>query len=82
MSNHVGHRLVGYSRVSERVADEHAVPGNLMRLAKELAHVPATDPDAAMVYPLDAGAARDLAGALGAAADTTKNEYFLEGFAA
>lgn len=77
----IGHRLVGYSRATERVADEHDIPGNLMNWAKGLAHVPADDPEAAMCYPLDNRAARDLAGAVGAAADTAKNEYFLEGFA-
>jgi len=80
MSN-VGHRLVGYDRTTDRVADEHDIPDNLMRWAKALAQVPADDPEAAMCYPLNNAAARDLAGAIGAAADP-KNEYFLEGFAA
>jgi hypothetical protein len=81
MSN-VGHRLVGYNRATERVADEHDIPDTLMRWAKRLAHVPAADPEATMCYPLNNAAARDLAGAIGAATDTSKNEYFLEGFAA
>jgi hypothetical protein len=81
MSN-IGHRLVGYDRVSERVADEHDIPVSLMTLAKRLAHIPAQDPEAAMCYPLEAMAVRELAAALGAATDTAKNDYFLEGFAA
>jgi hypothetical protein len=80
MSN-VGHRLVGYDRITERVADEHDIPDNLMTWAKGLAHVPADDPEAAMCYPLETTAARHLSGAVGGAANTDKNDYFLEGFA-
>lgn len=82
MSSHnIGHRLVGYDRATDRVADEHNIPANLMYWAKKLAQVPADDPEAAMCYPLDFASARDLAYELGASTDQ-KNAYFLEGFAA
>jgi hypothetical protein len=81
MKSNVGHRLVGYDRVTDRVADEHDIPANLMPWARGLAHVPEDDPETAMCYPLEADDARRVAGAVGAAADTSKNDYFLEGFA-
>lgn len=76
------HRLVGYDRATERVADEYAVSDSLLPQAKSLAHVPADDPDAAMCYPLTPAAARDLAGTMMARIDTDRRDYFLEGFAA
>ena len=79
--SHIGHRLVGYDRTTERVADEHDIPASLMRWAKKLAQAPADGPEAAMCYLLPESAACDLAGAIGASTDP-KNEYFLEGFAA
>ena len=75
----ITHSLVGYDRRSERVADEFDVPDAVLPRAKELARVPADDPDAIMCYPLDASGARDLADILKARIDPERRDYFLEG---
>jgi hypothetical protein len=77
----ISHSLVGYDRLSERVLEEFDVPDAVLPRAKELAHVPAEDPDAVMCYRLDASGARHLAGLLKARIDTDQRDYFLEGFA-
>ena len=77
----VTHSLVGYDRLSERMAEEFDVPDAILPRAKELAGVPANDPDAIMCYPLDASGAHDLADLLKARIDTERRDYFLEGVA-
>jgi hypothetical protein len=77
----ITHSLVGYDRISDRVADEFDVPDAILPTAKELAGVPADDPDAMMCYPLDASRARDLADLIKARIDTERRDYFLEGVA-
>ena len=77
----ITHSLVGYDRLTERVAEEFDVPDALLPTAKELARVPADDPDAVMCYRLDPPGARDLADILKARIDTARRDYFLEGFA-
>jgi hypothetical protein len=76
------HSLVGYDRVTERVAEEFDIPDAVLPRAKHLARVPDDDPEAVMCYPLDASGARDLAAVLKARIDTDRRDYFLEGFAA
>ena len=76
------HSLVGYDRLTERVAEEFDVPNAVLPRAKELARVSADDPDAIGCYRLDAAAAHDLEDILKARIDTRRREYFLEGFAA
>jgi hypothetical protein len=78
----VTHSLVGYDRVTERVAEEFDVPDAVLPKAKQLAGVPADDPDAVMCYPLEPSRARNLADILKAPIDTKRCDYFLEGFAA
>jgi hypothetical protein len=78
----VTHSLVGYDRLSERVAEEFDVPDTVLPKAKELAGVPADDPDAVMCYPLEPSRARNLADILKALIDTKRCDYFLESFAA
>jgi hypothetical protein len=75
------HSLVGYDRASECIAEEVDVPDAVLARAKELARVPADDPDAIMCYPLDASGARDLAHILKTSVDIEQRDYFLEGFA-
>jgi len=77
----VRHRLVGYRKSDDELADEHDLPGDVLDLAKRLAAVPKDDPDAAFCYPLRPGAVRKLAAAIAATIDTDANSYFLEGFA-
>ena len=74
------HSLVGYDRTTERVVEEYEVPDQVLARAKQLARVPAEDPDAMMCYPLGASEARDLADVLNARIDTDRRHYFLEGF--
>ena len=77
----VTHSLIGYDRHTEAVAEEFEIPDAVLPKAKELARVPADDPEAAMCYPLDAICARRLADMLDAPIDTERRDYFLEGFA-
>ena len=77
----LSHSLVGYDRATERVVDEFEVSDRVLARAKELARVPADDPDAMMCYPLDASDARALANVLNARIDTQRRDYYLEGFA-
>ena len=78
----ITHRLVGYDRVTDRVADEHPVPAAVLPRAKQIARVPADDPDAAACYHLSSSGARDLAGFISVGINTERHDYFLEGFAA
>lgn len=75
------HRLVGYDRATELVAEEHPVPAARLAEARALAHVPADDPEVTQCYSLSAGSARDLAGIIQARVDPETRDYFLEGFA-
>jgi hypothetical protein len=75
------HNLVGYDRRNERVAEEFDVPETVLPRAKEIAAVPADDPDAIMCYPLDGPRARDMANLIEARIDTDQRDYFLEGAA-
>jgi hypothetical protein len=77
----ITHSLVGYDRVTERVAEEFDVPDAVLPKAKKLARVPPDDPDAVMCYPLDAARARDVADLVKVRIDTSRIDYFLEGFA-
>jgi len=77
----ITHSLVGYDRRTESLAEEFDVPDAVLPKAKELARVPADDPEAVMCYPLDALRARRLADMLEARIDTERRDYFLEGFA-
>lgn len=76
----IAHRLVGYDRKTQRVADEHNVPIDLLPKAKIIARVPDDDPDVAMCYALSKRQTHNLARLL----ETNINpiyKYFLEGFA-
>ena len=77
----ITHSLVGYDRLTERVAEEFDVPDAVLPRAKELARVSADDRDAIACYRLKASAAHDLADILKARIDTRRRDYFLEGFA-
>jgi|GEM_PF-4507492 len=79
----VGHQLVGYSRVTDRLVETHEVAvGVAFDLARILAKVPSTDPDCEGCYPLDDASAMAVALQIGAKIDTYAHEYFLEGYVA
>ena len=77
----VTHSLVGYDRLTERVAAEFDVPDSVLLKAKRLAGVPADDADAVMCYALEPSRARNLANLLKVPIDPQRYDYFLEGFA-
>ena len=79
--SHLTHSLVGYDRLTERVAEEFDVPDAVLPRVRKLANVPDDDLDAIMCYPLDAAVAHALADILDARIDTERRDYFLEGFA-
>jgi hypothetical protein len=81
MSDIITHRLVGYDRISERVAVEYEVPGRFLEFAKKVAKVRADDPEAVLCYRLDDLQAQDLAAAIGAKIDNDQLNFYLEGFA-
>jgi hypothetical protein len=72
--------LVGYDRKTEYVGVERDIPAKALDYAKARAKVQADDPDVALSYPLDAEAAKDIAGAIGLKIDTGACDFFLEGF--
>lgn len=80
MSTQVFHALVGYDKVSERVAAEYELPTRELDHAKKVAGVGDDDPDAVMCYPLSPSQANDIAGAIGARLDTDALIFYLEGF--
>ena len=77
----IARSLVGYNRLTERVAEEFDVPDTVLHRAKELACVPADDPEAIMCYPLEPSGVHHLADILKARIDTQCCDYWLEGFA-
>jgi hypothetical protein len=75
-------RLVGYDRATELVAEEFPIAPEKLPKARELAHVPADDPEVTGCYRLSAEEAQELAWIIEARVDPERREYFLEGFAA
>ena len=75
-------RLVGYDRATELVAEEFPIAPEKLLKARELAHVPADDPDVTGCYRLSAEEAQELAWVIEARVDPSRRDYFLEGFAA
>ena len=74
-------RLVGYDRATELVAEEFPVAPDKLPKARQLARVPADDPEVTGCYPLSAEEARELGWILEARVDPDHRDYFLEGFA-
>jgi hypothetical protein len=77
----IAKRLVGYDRATELVAEEFAITPEKLQRARELAHVPADDPEVTGCYRLTAEEARELAWIIEARVDPERRDYFLEGFA-
>jgi hypothetical protein len=74
------HRLVGYDRTTERVQSQHDIPAGRLPLIREIAHVPASDPDMIGSYPLEAAQARDVAGILNIKIDVADQTFFIEAY--
>jgi hypothetical protein len=73
--------LVGYDRQTEFVAAEYKIPAGAIEEAKRIAKVPADDPDVAHAYELKPSAAKNIADMIPVQIDTSKYDFFLEGFA-
>ncbi len=82
MSARVTHRLVGYDKVTGRVAAECDIPQHHLQHAKLIAGVTADDPEAALCYKLNRKQTRDLAATIGAPVNPGDLNFYLEGFAA
>jgi hypothetical protein len=55
------HRLVGYDRQTDRMKVRFEIPEHLMPEVKNIAKVPADDPEAAWSYPLTEAKTRVIA---------------------
>jgi hypothetical protein len=76
----VVHKLVGYSRSSERIEFEQKVPPRALEAVKLAAGVSAQDKAAVGSYPLNRMQARDVAGHIGCRLPNPNLDYFLEAF--
>jgi hypothetical protein len=72
----MSHRLIGYRKSDEEVAERYPLPTAQLALAKHLAQVRANDPDAVWPYPLRPAAARRLATAIGVSIDPNTTIIF------
>jgi hypothetical protein len=82
MSAGVSHRLVGYDKVTGRVAVEYDIPQCNLPDAKLIAGVSADDPEGALCYRLNSRQTQDLAAAIGASINPDALNFYMEGFAA
>lgn len=73
--------LVGYDHQTEFIAAEYKIPASVIEQAKKIANVPSDDPDVAHAYELEPSAAKNIADMIPVQIDTSKCDFFLEGFA-
>jgi hypothetical protein len=73
-------RVIGFDRSTERYATELAVPSHNWTKAREIAEVPASDPELMGSYPLDDVQARQIAAVTGLLMDP-RLDWFLEAVA-
>jgi hypothetical protein len=78
----VVHRLVGYSRKTDRLVERYDIPPSKLGQAIAIAAVDDDDPDATSSYALSNEQARGIAALISAAVDPRELEFFLEAFAA
>jgi hypothetical protein len=74
------HRLVGYDRSTERVMSQHDIPTQRLPVIKEIAKVPASDPDMIGSYILEDSEAKDVAGVLNVSIDATNQVFVVEAY--
>jgi hypothetical protein len=72
------HKLVGYDRKTDWVAEEYDIPPQQFDVVRRVAGVASSDPSAAGNYPLDAPAAQEVGKIIGVSVDTKSMDYFLE----
>ena len=76
----VHHRLVGYSRETDRMVESYDIPPPLLQQAVAIAEVGDDDPEAAWSYALSPFQAAQVAALIGARIDPDRLEFFLEAF--
>lgn len=77
----VGHRVIGYDKVSEWLALEHCVPTVRVAEARRVAEALADVAAASGAFPLGAAAALQPSEMLGYPMSTERYDWFLESFA-
>lgn len=75
------HRIVGYDKATDELAAQLDLPAAKLALAKQIASVPPSDPDAAGSYPLSEAEAERLGREIGSVLDLRRYAWFLEPFA-
>jgi len=70
--------LVGYDRQTERMGPRHELPPAAILPAKRVAGIDQVADSALGEWELQSSQARDIAGLIGIAIDTTRYDYFLE----
>jgi hypothetical protein len=78
MSMKLTYKLVGYDRGTEMLVEQHVIPQKYVMYAKGVARIRLDDADAIGDMPLDAGQAKDIAGAIGVKIDPAHRDYFFE----
>ena len=81
MKTRTVHRLVGYDRFGQRIAEEFDIPVKNLGAVKKIANVAPADPDAIGSYPLNTTQAQQIAALIQEKIDTERNLFYLEPFA-
>jgi len=71
-------KIVGFDKISERLAFEAGLPGRVLETVKAIACVPESDPDLVGSYPLDGRQVASIAAAAQVSLDPGRFDYFLE----
>ena len=72
------YHLCGYDKATERLVEEHVVPGHLLPMVRTLIKPAAGDCDLVLPYELTTGAVLTLSQALGQTIDPAGNHYYFE----
>ncbi len=71
-------KIVGFDKVSERMAFEAGLPGWALETVKAIASVPESDPGLVGSYPLDEGQVASIAAAAHLSLEPDRFDYYLE----
>jgi hypothetical protein len=74
-------KLTGYDKRTEFLSVALCLPDDVVNFARQVAGVPATDPDVLGVYPLSPQQAAQIAGRAGLPLDVAEYDYCLEAIA-
>jgi hypothetical protein len=70
--------ITGFDRITDELVSENVVPPGIVNIAREIANVPAGDPDIIGAYPLTERQVRAIADAAAITITPGPLEYFLE----